>query len=448
MTRREDQLVLGAFLHPTGHHQSSWRHPSSPRGASLDLAHYIAMAQTAERGCFDLLFLADGTAVDPGSELARRANHYVAIFEPLTLLAALATQTHHIGLVATASTTYNQPLSVARAFASLDHLSGGRAGWNLVTSANPQEALNFSRDEHLAHRDRYARARAFAEVVTGLWDCWDDDALVEDRASGIYLDEAKVRQLNHVSEDFQVRGPLNMARSPQGRPVIVQAGSSEAGRDLAAATADLMFTAQPSFDAAKLFYADVKERLAGYRRAAGDLRILPGISTIVAASRAEAEDRRDALQALTHPALAIGQLSSMLGFDLAGHDPDGPLPPLPPTDASQHFRMLIERLAQDGLSILAIARQTGAARSHGVVAGTASDVADHIEQWFTGRACDGFNIMPPLLPSGLDEFVDHVIPELQRRGLFRDAYEATTLRGNLGLSRPGGPSASRDRDSA
>ncbi len=430
---RTDRLALGAFLHPTGHHQSSWRHPDSPRGASLDFAHYVRMAQSAERGCFDLLFLADGTFVDPASEAARRANQYVAIFEPLTLLAALATQTLQIGLVATASTTYNQPLTIARKFASLDHLSGGRAGWNLVTSADPREASNFCLDAHMRHGDRYVRAREFAAVVTGLWDCWDADALIEDKAAGLYLDSARIRPLDHAGEAFRVRGPMNIARAPQGRPIIVQAGSSPDGRDLAAETADLMFTAQPSLDQARVFYADVKARVVGFGRAPGALRILPGVSTIVADSRAEAEDQRDALAAFTHPALAIGQLSSMLAFDVSGYPADGPLPPLPPTNASQHFRGLVEGLAAEGLSILEIAERTGAARSHAIVAGTATDVADHIAEWFEAEACDGFNVMPPLLPQGLDDFVDRVVPELQRRGLFRRAYEADTLRGNLGL---------------
>lgn len=431
------QLHLGAFLLESGHHVAAWRDPGVPDRAGLDFGLYRRLAQTAESALFDLIFFADSVAVEegPGAERFSRS----ARFEPLTLLSALAAVTEHIGLVATVTATYNEPYHVARKFASLDHLSGGRAGWNLVTSDNAAEAGNFGRDRHVAHADRYARAQEFLSVVQGLWDSWDDDAFVNDRASGVYYRPEARHVLAHEGEHFKVRGPLNVARSPQGQPVIVQAGASEAGRQLAAASAELVFTAQPTLQAAQAFYADLKGRAEALGRSKDSIKILPGVYAIVGESRAEAEDKQAALQALVDPAAAVGLLSRMIGnFDLSGYPLDEPLPELPLTETGQRSRQqLLSGLAKDDqLTLRQLALKVAGGRGHLSVVGTASDVADVLQQWFEHGAADGFNLMPPTLPAGLDDFAHLVVPELQRRGLFRTRYEGRTLRENLGFARP------------
>lgn len=431
------QLHLGAFLMESGHHVAAWRDPGVPERAGLDFGLYRHLAQTAERALFDLVFVADSVAVEdgPGAERLSRS----ARFEPLTLLSALAAVTDHIGLVATVTATYNEPYHVARKFASLDHLSGGRAGWNLVTSDNASEAGNFGRDQHVGHADRYARAEEFLRVVQGLWDGWDDDAFVNDRASGLYYRPEARRVLAHEGTHFKVRGPLNVARSPQGQPVIVQAGASEAGRQLAAASAELVFTAQPTLQAAQAFYADIKARAQALGRPADAIKVLPGVYAVVAETRAEAEDWQAALQALVDPAAAMGLLSRMIGnFDLSGYPLDEPLPELPLTETGQRSRQqLLSKLAQDGvLTLRQLALKIAGGRGHLSIVGSASDVADVLQQWFEQGGADGFNLMPPTLPAGLDDFARLVVPELQRRGLFRKQYEGRTLREHLGLARP------------
>lgn len=431
------QLHLGAFLMESGHHVAAWRDPAVPERAGLDFGLYRRLAQTAENALFDLVFFADSVAVEegPGAERFSRS----ARFEPLTLLSALAAVTDRIGLVATVTATYNEPYHVARKFASLDHLSGGRAGWNLVTSDNASEAGNFGRDQHVGHADRYARAAEFLQVVQGLWDSWDDDAFVNDRASGVYYRPEARHVLAHDGEHFKVRGPLNVARSPQGQPVIVQAGASEAGRQLAAASAELVFTAQPTLQAAQAFYSDLKSRAEALGRTTESIKILPGVYAIVGESRAEAEDKQAALQALVDPAAAVGLLSRMIGnFDLSGYPLDEPLPELPLTETGQRSRQqLLSKLAQDGqLTLRQLALKIAGGRGHLSVVGTAADVADVLQQWFEQGGADGFNLMPPTLPVGLDDFTRLVVPELQRRGLFRTRYEGRTLRENLGLNKP------------
>ncbi len=434
MTR---QIKLGAFLMASGHHVAAWRHPEAAADAGLDVRHYKRLAQIAEAAKFDALFVADSVAA-PRDDIASRMARST-YFEPLTLLSALSAVTEHIGLIATATTSYNEPYHVARKFASLDHLSGGRAGWNLVTSDNAAEAQNFGRDQHISHAERYSRAREFHQVVTGLWDSWEDDAFIRDKASGAYYDPAKVHVLNHQGEHFRVKGPLNVARSPQGQPVIVQAGSSEIGRDLAAQTAEVVFTAQTSLANAQAFYADLKGRLSQYGRHPDSLKIMPGIFVVVGATEAQAQEKFQTFQRLVEPEVGVALLGRMLGnFDLSEYPLDGPLPDLPLTESGQQSRQkLLTELAGEGkLSLAELGRKIAGGRGHYSVVGTAVQIADQMQAWFEQGAADGFNVLVPHLPGGLEDFANEVVPELQRRGLFRTEYEGHTLRENLGLARP------------
>ncbi|MFJ3451027.1 LLM class flavin-dependent oxidoreductase [Pseudomonas sichuanensis] len=437
MTTR--QLSLGAFLMATGHHVAAWRHPDVPADP-LDFSSYRRAAQIAESACFDALFVADSVAA-PSDALASHSARSV-YFEPLTLLSALSAVTERIGLVATATTSYNEPYHVARKFASLDHLSAGRAGWNLVTSDAAAEAGNFGREAHIPHAERYARAREFQQVVQGLWDSWADDAFVRDKAAGQFHHPEAVRALEHAGEHFRVKGPLNVARSPQGRPVLVQAGSSEAGRELAAETAEVVFTAQPSLARAQAFYVDLKGRLARYGRSEDDLKIMPGAYVVVGQSEAEAQDKAEQFQALVDPRVGVALLGRMLGnFDLSGYPLDGPLPELPPTEDGQRSRqqLLTELAGSERLTLAQLGQRIAGGRGHLSLIGTPVQIADQLQAWFEGRAADGFNILVPHLPQGLDDFARLVVPELQRRGLFRSQYQGRTLREHLGLARPANP---------
>ena len=439
------QLRLGAFLYPTGHHIAAWRHPDAQADAGSNFAHYVELAQLAERGKFDLIFMADGVGTR-GTDieaLSRTATRYVAQFEPITLLSALAAVTRNIGFVATASTSYNEPYHIARKFASLDHISGGRAGWNLVTSSSEHEAHNFGRDEHYAHGERYERAEEFADVVTGLWDTWEEGAFPRDKQSGLYFDPEKQHVLNHKGKFFKVRGPLNVARSPQGHPVLVQAGSSEPGKELAARTAEVVFTAHQTFEDARTFYADLKGRLRKYGRHADDLKVMPGIFPVVGRTIAEAEEKFEQIQELIHPVVGLALLSGMTGgVDLSAYPLDGPVPALPETNASKsRQRLLLDLAHRENLTIRQLYLRIAGARGHRQIVGTPAQIADEMQHWFTGGAADGFNIMPPHLPVGLRDFVDLVLPELRRRGLFRNEYEGTTLRQNLGLRTPQHPAS-------
>lgn len=432
------QLKLGAFLMATGHHVAAWRHPDVPADAGLDFAHYKHLAQIAEAAKFDALFIADSLAAPIGEIASRmaRSEH----FEPLTLLSALSVVTERIGLIATATTSYNEPYHVARKFASLEHLSGGRSGWNLVTSDNAAEAKNFGRDQHIGHADRYSRAREFHQVVTGLWDSWEDDAFVRDKLNGTYYQPEKVHVLDHVGEHFRVKGPLNVARSPQGQPVIVQAGSSESGRELAAATAEVVFTAQTSLAGAQAFYADLKGRLGRYGRSADSLKIMPGVFVVVGRTESEAQEKYETFQQLVEPEVGVALLGRMLGnFDLSKYPLHGPLPDLPLTESGQQSRqaLLTELAGRENLSLAELGRKIAGGRGHYSVIGTAQQIADRLQEWFEHGAADGFNVLVPHLPGGLQDFASEVVPELQRRGLFRTEYEGRTLRENLGLPRPG-----------
>lgn len=437
MNKLTKQMKLGAFLYPTGHHLAAWRHPASIADAGMNFGHYIQVAQLAERGLFDMLFVADNLTVWEGDESSIGHFSYVAWFEPVSLMSALASVTNRIGLVCTSSTTYDEPFHIARRFASLDLISGGRAGWNLVTSAKAAEAKNFGREEHLPKDERYLRAREFAEVVTGLWDSWEPDAFIRDRASGVFFDTSKLHPLHHQGAHFKVRGPLNVGPSPQGRPILVQAGSSEDGRELAAETADVIFTAHSSIANAQAFYSDVKDRVRKHGREQDDVKIMPGFFVTVGRSNDEARDKFEALQSLIHPKAGLLLLSNYLGMDVSKHDIDGPVPELPKSKTlSSRAQLLLDIARRDSLTIRQLYMRIAGARGHQQLYGTPVEIADKLEEWFSGGAADGFNVMPPILPESLEEFVTMVIPELQRRGLFRTAYEGKTLRENLGLKWP------------
>ena len=437
------KLRLGAFLSTPGNHLAGWRHPAAVTTTDMDFKQYAYLAQLAEQYKYDTIFFQDTAAVNGSRALARgdftraRLSRTVKL-EPTALLAALAAITTHIGLVATMTTTYNEPYNVARRFASIDHISGGRAGWNLVTSQIEDEAQNFGFEDHLDHAKRYARASEFYDVVIGLWDSWEDGGLIRDKASGIYMDRSKVHFLDHEGAHFKVRGPLNVARTPQGRPVVAQAGSSEAGRELAAKTADVIFTAQTQLHEAQAFYADVKSRTAKYGRTPDDIKIMPGITPVIGATEAEARERYEELQELLPDDLALQSLSHISGgLDLTQFPLDGPLPDLPPSNAAKARQDLVVRTARErNMTLRQIARHTAAGTGHRVLVGTAEYMADELETWLKQDAADGFNVICNYYHQPFEDFTRLVIPELQRRGVFRTEYEGTTLRANLGLRVP------------
>ncbi|MER8806698.1 LLM class flavin-dependent oxidoreductase [Mesorhizobium australicum] len=411
------RMKLGAFLWATGHHIAAWRHPKTHVTAGIDIDHYIALARTAEAAKFDMIFCEDAAGLrEADVGIASQTSRSIG-FEPISLLSALAVQTSRIGLVSTASTSYNEPYGLARTFLSLDHLSGGRAGWNLVTSASPIEAANFGATGLKPHADRYERAREFAEVVTGLW---------HGKVSG------------HVGQSFSVRDPLDLPPSPQGAPVMVQAGASDVGRDLAARTADVVFTAAQTFEEAKAFYDDLKGRMAAHGREPDDIKIMPGVAPVVAETEAEAREKFEELQELIPDDVGVALLSSYLSIsDLWRYPIDGPLPELPESEGMKSRQALVvEQSRRDGLNIRQLARHFAGARGHWRIVGTATQVADELQARFEGGAADGFNVMPAYFPGELDAFATLVVPELQRRGLFRMEYEGTTLRAHLGLKRP------------
>jgi alkanesulfonate monooxygenase len=430
------QLHLGAFMRPVGIHTAWWRYPGAYADANFNLKHLVSFIQTLERGCFDAFFMADHLAVLNMSMDALKRSATVTSFEPLTLLSALAMVTGRIGLVATASTTFDEPYHIARRFASLDHISDGRAGWNIVTTSNPDAALNFNRTEMVEHDERYRRAREFFSVVTGLWDSWADDAWLRDQESGIFFDPVKLHVLDHEGEHLSVRGPLNIARPVQGWPVIVQAGASDAGRQLAAETAEVIFGSSRTVEDGRSFYADMKARLKPLGRSPDHLKILPGALVTVGRTREEALEKQALLDSLVHPDSGLPNLSMRLGTDASSFELDAPLPEIPQTNASQSGRDALVALARrDNLTVRQLAQFVGGYGGLQMV-GTAEDIADTMEEWLETEASDGFNIMFPTVPAGLNDFVDLVVPALQRRGIFRREYEGTTLRHHLGLPRP------------
>ncbi|WP_428491159.1 LLM class flavin-dependent oxidoreductase [Rhodopila sp.] len=435
MTERR-KLRLGAFMRPVSIHTAWWRYPGAHPDANFNFRDIARFAQTLERGRFDAFFMADHLALlnMPMNALKRSAT--TTSFDPLTLLPALAVLTERLGLIATASTTFNDPYHIARKFASLDHISNGRAGWNLVTTSNPEAARNFGLESHVEHGERYAMAREFYDVVTGLWDSWADDAFIRDVENGIYFDPERMHLLDHKGEHYSVRGPLNIARPVQGWPVIVQAGASEAGRQIAAETAEMVFAAGGPMADAQAFYADVKARARAVGRDPDHIKILPGALVVVGDTMVEAQRKRDLLDSLVHPDSGIGSLSIALGVDASRFDLDGPLPEIPETNQSKSGRQrVIDRARRDNLTVRQLAQIAG---GYGGLAftGTPGSIADRMQEWLETEACDGFNVMFPYVPGGLDDFVNFVVPELQRRGLFRKEYEGRTLRENLGLPRP------------
>jgi alkanesulfonate monooxygenase len=430
------QLRLGAFMRPASIHTGAWRYPGAYPDANFNFAHLKRFAQRLEAARFDAFFMADHLAVLNMPLDALKRSHTVTSFEPFTLLAALAGATERIGLVATGSTTFDAPYHIARRFASLDHISGGRAGWNIVTTSNPDAALNFGLTDHVEHGERYRRAREFYDVVTGLWDSWADDAFVRDAEAGIYFDPAKLHVLDHKGKHYAVRGPLNIARPIQGWPVIVQAGASDAGRQLAAETAEAVFTAQANLAAGREFYADVKGRAEKAGRSREDIKILPACFVVVGDTVEEARAKRAKLDSLVDYANAIASLSIALGHDASGFDPDAPLPDIPESNASKSGRQrAIDLAKRENLTVRQLAQRLGGYAGLAMV-GTGATIADEMEEWLATEGSDGFTVMFPYLPGGLDDFVDRVVPELQRRGIFRREYEGRTLRENLGLKRP------------
>ena len=430
------RLHLNAFLRNVGQHEAAWRLPETNLSGVTGIGHYVELARVAERGKLDAVFFADHPVLKD-----RTQDRPFDALDPFTLIAALSTATSRIGLVATASTTYNDPYGVARRYATLDHLSRGRAGWNVVTTANSSAAANFGVHDHPHPDARYARAHEFLQVTFGLWDSWDDDAIIGDKEGGVFVAPDRIHRLDHVGPNFRVAGPLEVPRSPQGRPVIFQAGSSEPGKDLAAKFAEAVFTAQPDIEGAQAFYREIKDRAAAYGRDPGAVKILPGLSVFVGSTEAEARALRERFDELTIPTYGLAQLLRITGIDYADADLDAPVSiPEPAEGAAHHLKSrfaLVRGLAENGtLTLRQLLRRLSAGRGHRVFAGTPDQIADDMQFWFENAAADGFNLIPPALPSSLESFVDHVVPVLQRRGLFRREYEGRTLREHLGLARP------------
>jgi N-acetyl-S-(2-succino)cysteine monooxygenase len=429
--REMRQIKLGLFFAPGGHHLAAWRHPNAyPSG--FDIKSYVTFAQTAERACFDMVFVADVFSLTADGEQRDTLR-----FEPLTLLSALAMVTSRVGLVATATTTYNEPYNVARQFASLDQISHGRAGWNIVTSSSALEAHNFGFDAHPASASRYDIAGEFVEVVRGLWDSWQENALVIDKVSGRFFDPDRLHVLNHHGRHFKVRGPLTIPRSPQGQPVLVQAGSSDDGKNLAASVAEVIFTIQRDLAGAQAFYKDIKTRAAAHGRDPQHALVLPGVMPIVGRTRQEAQDKYEQLQALIHPDAGLNALSRTLGMDLSGVNVDGPLPEIDIAKLTQSRAVgIVETARRQQMTVREVYERLVVSKGHRQLIGTATEVADNLQEWFEAGGADGFNVMPAQMPDGLNDFVELVIPELRRRGLFRTAYEGTTLREHLGVPIP------------
>jgi FMN-dependent oxidoreductase (nitrilotriacetate monooxygenase family) len=432
------QMHLNLFIHSRGHHEASWRHPDSSPLPLTDIRYYQDLAQRAEAALFDSIFLADQLAL--GGDVAQAARTWL---EPITVLAAVAVATQRIGLIATASTTYTEPFNLARQFASIDHISNGRAAWNIVTSWLATAAGNFGGESQVTHADRYTRGEEFMAVVKALWDSWADDAVADDRANGRYAKPDRIRPIDHRGDFYQVAGPLNMPRCPQGRPVLVQAGSSDTGRRFAARHAEAVFTAHMAKATAQEFYADLKRLAAAEGRDPGQVLILPGLSPMIAATEAEAQRLTREVNELTDPEVGRKRMSNRFGGHDFSHLPlDRPLSPEDFPDpgsveaARSRTEVIINLVRRDKPTLRQLLGYLAGARGHFVTAGTPEQIADLMEDWFNDGAADGFNVMPPLLPAQLDTFTGEMVPLLQRRGLFRTAYEGTMLREHYGLSWP------------
>jgi FMN-dependent oxidoreductase (nitrilotriacetate monooxygenase family) len=430
------QMSIGMNILGLGGHGAAWRTGETHPAALLGAEYFIEIARISERGALDAIFLADGPALggDVGSSPAGR-------LEPTVLLTAVALATTRIGVIATASTTYNDPYNLARRLASLDHLSQGRAAWNVVTTAGDAAARNFGLTGAPLHADRYGRAAEFIEIANKLWDSWEDDAVIADREGGRFADPAKVHAIEHEGAHFSVHGPLNLPRSPQGRPVLVQAGSSEGGKALGSRYADVIFTTQTTLPDARDFYAEMKWRAAAWGRDPESLRIMPGLSTVIGSTEQEARERCDRLDAWLGERGLAGQIAQRLGIPFAELDLDKELPwerigDVRELTGASHgfFEAQVNLARRERLTVRQLSRRIRS--GHRLVVGTPEQVADTLEAWFLGRAADGFNIMPDVFPSGAAIFVDEVVPLLRRRGIFRHDYESDTLRGHLGLARP------------
>ncbi len=433
------KMHLGLSMRGIGYHPSGWRDPRIQVDGAIDIRHMTEVAKLSEKALLDFVFLADQSALNFNNEpegAFGRNQEGCCEFEPITLLAALSQATTHIGLIATASTTFHQPYQLARQFLSLDHLSGGRAGWNVVTSSRNAEAQNFGSEQIIAKNERYARAKEAVEVAFGLWDCWEQDAFIRDSQRGLFFDPERLHRLDHRGAYFKVRGPLTMPRSPQGRPVIAQAGASAEGTDFAASVADIIYAVQTTFDEAHRFYRITKERIISKGRSPDDVKILPGMLPVIGSTEEEARRNYQKLLSYLDPILGLERLSRFFG-DLTGHDLDGPLPDLR-TDVNLVSRASLNlRLAREqNWSIRKLYEETIISHGHHVCIGTPQMIADEMQHWIEHGAADGFNIVPALLPQSLSDFADQVVPELQRRGLFRKEYESSTLRGHLELSEP------------
>jgi FMN-dependent oxidoreductase (nitrilotriacetate monooxygenase family) len=432
MSQSQRQMHLGVFVLGTGNHSAGWRMDGAfTSGCSIAVMQSIA--SIAERGKFDLFFISDSAVMDAGDHPS-----FLNRFEPMTLLSALGMVTRHIGLGATVSTSFNEPFNVARAFASLDHLSGGRAAWNVVTSSNKFAALNYGKELN-EHDLRYEIATEFVDVVRGLWDCWDDGAIVPDRATGTFLDKSKVRPLEHKGRFFNVKGPMNIERCPQGQPVIIQAGGSAPGQELSARSADLVFSVvNGDTTSAKAAYDSLKARVIKHGRRPEHVPILPGVMPIIGETDSQAKEQLDRLQGWLTSSNALTLVSQRLGYDIAGYPLDGPVPDFPQkTDRGQAFsNTLLEMARREKMTLRDLYNITAAARGHWVIYGTPKRIADVFEEWFAAERADGFVVMPAYFPGAFDDFVNLVVPELQRRGLYRREYSGPTLRDHLGLARP------------
>jgi N-acetyl-S-(2-succino)cysteine monooxygenase len=426
-------MHLGVFVLGTGNHSAGWRYEGAFT-SSCSFPVMEAIARIAERGKFDLFFISDGLAMDPGDHPS-----FINRFEPMTLLAALSMVTSRIGLGATVSTSFSEPYNVARSFASLDHISGGRAAWNVVTSTHDKSAQNFSKDRLNEHDLRYEIASEFVDVVRGLWDTWDDGAIIADKAKGTFLDRSKVQPLDHKGRFFSVKGPLNIERGPQGHPLIIQAGGSPPGQELSARSADLVFSVVNGDPAsAKAAYDGLKQRVVKHGRLPESVAILPGVMPVIGETDEQAKEQLARLQSWLTPTNALALVSQRLGHDISGYPLDGPVPDFPEkTERGQAFsKTLLEMARRQNMTLRDLYNITAAARGHWVIYGTPNRIADIFEEWFTGGMADGFVVMPAYFPGAFDQFVDLVVPELQRRGLFRTEYSGCTLRDHLGLPRP------------
>jgi N-acetyl-S-(2-succino)cysteine monooxygenase len=432
MSKQSKQIKLGLFLAGYGHHVAAWRHPEANTAGPMDLDHLINTAKNAESGKFDMVFLADSLFVSSTSH-----PNIISRYEPLTLLSALSRETTNIGLAATASTTYSEPFHIARQFSSLDHLSNGRAAWNVVTSSIPQTAENFNGSKHMEHELRYERAQEFVEVVTSLWKSWEEKTLLRDKENGTFVDEKKMQPINHFGKHFQVKGPLNIERSPQGRMVLIQAGSSSTGTTLAARISDVVFTAQTNIEDAKAFYKTIKEKAKSFGRNPDHILIMPGIFPVIAETESDAQAEYEKLQSLIPQDIGLGILSNYLGgIDLSKYSLDSKFNDWEINEINgvqSRFHLIKKMALEEDLTLEQLYKRIAGSRGHHVFIGTAETLADKLEEWLSEKACDGFNIMPPLLPGQFDTFIEKVIPVLQKRGIYKKDYEGNTLRERLGL---------------